>query len=128
MSCRSCYNVKALEVCAINETHLLPNVALNLCNFITYRQVRIDARCGGVTVLVNRSIPHRLVSLPPPQRLKVVEISLHMAGQRPVSVDRCLSISLEATTALRFRMPSMWGNSQLFCVGISIASTLHGTA
>ncbi|KAJ3630115.1 hypothetical protein Zmor_027055 [Zophobas morio] len=25
-------------VCTINEKHLLPNVVLNLCNFVTYRQ------------------------------------------------------------------------------------------
>jgi uncharacterized protein YlbG (UPF0298 family) len=36
--------LKEFNMCAINELHLLPKVAFNLCNFVTHRQDRVDPR------------------------------------------------------------------------------------
>jgi hypothetical protein len=70
-------------VCAIKETHFLPSIAFNLCNFVTYHQNLIDARGGDGTILVKRSIQHRSISPPALQSLGAEGISLCMVYRGP---------------------------------------------
>jgi hypothetical protein len=122
-SFRSCYHEKVFNEFAIHETHLLPNVVINFCNFVTYRQGRIGGCGGGVTVLVKRSV----VPMSAPQSVKAVGSPLCMADQGSVSV-----ITLYKSP-WKLLPPPIWtpflcGPLLLFCAEILIASTFYGTA
>ncbi|KAJ3628701.1 hypothetical protein Zmor_003954 [Zophobas morio] len=69
-----------------SESQLLPNFPVNLCNFSTYRQDRIDRGGGNAASLVRRNIQHSVIPLPALQSAKAVGASLHLTSLGSLSL------------------------------------------
>ncbi|KAJ3629997.1 hypothetical protein Zmor_028533 [Zophobas morio] len=65
-----------IDLCAISMI-----VPFTLCNSSMYRQDRLDSGGGGAAILVRRNI-----SLPAPQSIEVIGVSLHLTTQWSMTV------------------------------------------
>jgi hypothetical protein len=70
-----------IDICAVSETLLSPNIPLNICKFATYYRDRFYTGGGGIAALIKRGIQLHLIALPALQGNEPVGVTLYLARQ-----------------------------------------------